>query len=182
MSVNPLDALAGIAVAAAAAAFLATFSHVLRRPQQALRSAKAERPAFQALYETRDGELGRLITDLDVLAGIEASSSETAGADDHEVRAGLLSPTLAYLDALQLGKLLSLLDEAASDAYWATTQFKQARKRLGEALDVLSRLPSEDNTPTPEELAEALRSVHTGLSSLKELAGRRRLIRHDPQR
>src|SRR4051794_17254983 len=117
MNSNALDVLATLAIAVAVVASVATFTHALRHPWQTLQGAKAERLAFRALFELREGEIGNLIPDLRVLARIEAGSSEEGAPDKGEARRVYLASTLKCLKSIEQSQLSAHLERAALGAY-----------------------------------------------------------------
>jgi ATP-dependent Clp protease ATP-binding subunit ClpA len=177
--VNPLVVLAGVAIAGAAMAFGATFSHALRHPVRQVKSARAESEAFALMARTDFGEIGRQMSNWRLLASEEVDAQAKMPDSVEDLRERALSSTKTVLDEATSG--LELLYVAEIDAYWATSQYRRIRQEFQKSVSELSEELGKtlrSHRTAAGNVGSALKSLSASLGELSDFAVRNRLIHH----
>jgi len=156
VAVDPLDALAGAAAAAALTAFAATFGHGLRHPKQLLKRAQAE-AAFRGLRDIDWAYFGRARQNWELLAAFEERSLESP-----ELKRPLNDASAWTRSILDVAThAVRRLTAATEGASWATPDFRAALHEFHHSVEDLQRALGEE-----PEAAEATRII-AALDSLE---------------
>ncbi len=164
MAVDPLDALAGAAAAAALTAFAATFGHGLRHPKQLLKRAQAEAAlraeAEAALRGLRDIDwayFGRAPSNWELLAATEERPLESPERKTLLNDAYTWTRTILDVATHAVRRLTAATDGAS----WTTPDFRAALHEFHHSVEDLQRALGEK-----PEAAEATRII-AAMASLK---------------